>query len=148
MFFSILLHHHISKLPRNLLPQVSKFLASYQVMFHMQHIMSSFLKFNSYLLVRRAFSLNAPFCHGNPVFRFKCNIRNVSNGNEMKCLCINVFQRHKLNNILICTSITLYHIRVKILLKPITIKIFFRFVGPICYDIISPWSKFWYSTSL
>ena len=67
-----------------------------------------------------------PFCW-RPLCAMKIqwNIRNVSNGKEMICLWRSVLQWHKLNTILICTSITLYHIHIKILLKPITIQIFF-----------------------
>jgi len=124
MFFSTLLQHHFSKLSKNLLPQVPKFSEPYQATFHVQHFVSFFFKLNSYLLVKRAFSLNAQFYHAYPGFCFKCNIRNVTNGREMICLWRGVFHWHKLNNILIYPSVNLYHMHVNILLKPITIKYF------------------------
>jgi hypothetical protein len=73
-------------------------------------------------------------CHGNPGFHFTCNIRNVSKGRDTICRRRRVLPWQTLNANLHCTSVTLYHIRAKLLLKPITIQFFFRFVCSICYE--------------
>jgi hypothetical protein len=142
LFFSTLLQHFISKFQEIFLEyQNSQHHAPHL------HLMSFCFKFNSYLLVRKAFSLNAHL-PWQSWFHFTCNIRNLSDGRDAICRRRRVLPWQTLNANLHCTSVTLYHIRAKLLLKPITILFFFSFCVFYILCKTSPLSKFWYFASL